>query len=204
MLSIVLFFFSIAYPVGQFKVLAGVRRGSLLAWEVPFLMNVADRIGESYPLRCLRPRRSDEWCRPTRGRCVLHPVGTRGGAEWMKGPCACPAGMMSGLGSVRPTSLPDTLWMVGGLSRATARVPALHPPNPRPYYHHGGMAGGHSKGGSGVAGQWGPLRSPWRAPRRFWLMEKMCRGERGRRRIAGRKILTIISVSMTHLARCIE
>src|SRR5216683_4895405 len=35
--------------------------------------------------RCRVP---NECCRPNRGRCVLHPVGTRGGVGWMRGPCA--------------------------------------------------------------------------------------------------------------------
>src|SRR5260370_42355457 len=36
---------------------------------------------------------------------------------------------------------------------------------------------GHSKGGSGVVGQWGPLRSPWRVST-LLAHGKKCRGER--------------------------
>ncbi len=67
----------------------------------------------------------DDWCRPKRGRCVLHPVGTRGGVWWMRGPCACPGGMTLGLGSVRPSGLIPT--------RTSTRPPPFSTSTPCPY-----------------------------------------------------------------------
>src|SRR5229473_6311901 len=56
------------------------------------------------------------------GNVCLRPVGTRGGRGEGWGPCACPRGMTSGLGSVRPTGLIPT--------RTSTRPP--HPPHPTP------------------------------------------------------------------------
>src|SRR6266446_1072498 len=44
--------------------------------------------GVIIPIGTLAAQPPDEFCRPHRGRCVLHPVGTRGGVGWMRGPCA--------------------------------------------------------------------------------------------------------------------
>src|SRR5216683_4872011 len=59
------------------------------------------------------------------GNVCLRPVGTRGGRGEGWGPCACPAGMTSGLGCVRPTGRIPT--------RTSTRPP--HPPHcaPCPY-----------------------------------------------------------------------
>ncbi len=71
----------------------------------------------------LRP--PNDFCQPNRGRIgkvCLRPVGTRGGRGEGWGPRACPAGMTSGLGSVRSTGLIPT--------RTSTRPP--HPPHPTP------------------------------------------------------------------------
>src|SRR6266851_1285101 len=56
------------------------------------------------------------------GNACLRPVGTRGGRGEGWGPCACPGGMTSGLGSLRPTGLLPT--------RTSTRPP--HPPRSAP------------------------------------------------------------------------
>src|SRR5260370_15743311 len=56
------------------------------------------------------------------GNVCLRPVGTRGGRGAGWGPCACPAGLTSGLGCVRPTGLLPT--------RTSTRPP--HPPHSAP------------------------------------------------------------------------
>ncbi len=56
------------------------------------------------------------------GNVCLRPVGTRGGRGEGWGPGACPAGMTSGLGCVRPTGLIPT--------RTSTRPP--HPPHSAP------------------------------------------------------------------------
>src|SRR5216684_8351605 len=59
------------------------------------------------------------------GKVCLRPVGTRGGRGEGWWPCACPGGLTSGLGCVRPTGLLPT--------RTSTRPP--HPPHcaPCPY-----------------------------------------------------------------------
>src|SRR5579863_6728348 len=58
------------------------------------------------------------------------------------------------------------LWIIVGKDwcerkrKATARVPAHHPPFPRLYYDYGGLpATVHSRGGGGCGAEWGPLPS---------------------------------------------
>src|SRR5713226_117497 len=53
----------------------------------------------------------DDFCQPNRGmsgNVCLRPVGTRGGRGDGWGPCACPGGLTSGLGCVRPPGLLPT------------------------------------------------------------------------------------------------
>src|SRR5712664_3357365 len=67
----------------------------------------------------------NDFCQPNRGmigNACLRPVGTRGGRGEGWGPRACPGGMTSGLGSVRPTGLIPT--------RTSTRPP--HPPHSTP------------------------------------------------------------------------
>ena len=52
--------------------------------------------GVSIPIGTLTAPPPDDWCRPHRGRGVLHPVGTRGAVGWMRGPGACPGGGETG------------------------------------------------------------------------------------------------------------
>src|SRR5260370_26581029 len=58
---------------------------SILAERCPVLRHGSNARDSSSPTARSSP---NEWCRPNRGRCVLPPVGTRGGVGWMRGPCA--------------------------------------------------------------------------------------------------------------------
>ncbi len=67
----------------------------------------------------------DEWCRPNRGRCVLHPVGTRGAVGWMRGPGACPGG--------EETGWPHRTQTTRHASRTSTRPPPVSTSTPCPY-----------------------------------------------------------------------
>jgi len=93
--------------------------------------------GNTFPDECCRPNRGilsievlaaqppDEWCRPNRGRCVLYPVGTRGGVGWMRGPCACPGGDATGWPHATQTTRQAT--------RTSTRPPPCSTSTPCPY-----------------------------------------------------------------------
>jgi len=93
--------------------------------------------GNTFPDECCRPNRGilsievlaaqppDEWCRPNRGRCVLYPVGTRGGVGWMRGPCACPGGDATGWPHATQTTRQAT--------RTSTRPPPFSTSTPCPY-----------------------------------------------------------------------
>jgi hypothetical protein len=67
----------------------------------------------------------DGLCQPNGGRCVLHPVGTRGGVGWMRGPCACPRGDATGWPHGTQTTRQAT--------RTSTRPPPFSTSTPCPY-----------------------------------------------------------------------
>jgi len=81
--------------------------------------------GVIIPIGTLAAPPPDEWCRPNRGRCVLHPVGTRGWVGWMRGPCACPRGDATGW--------PHATQTTRQASRTSTRPPPCSTSTPCPY-----------------------------------------------------------------------
>src|SRR5258708_39454504 len=71
------------------------------------------------------PARSspNECCQPNAARDVSHPVGTRGGAGWMRGPCACP-----GEWRFRQSFLLTRWSSSPGRGQAQGPHPSPHPP----------------------------------------------------------------------------
>src|SRR5258708_5190198 len=59
------------------------------------------------------------------GKGVLHPVGTRGGVGWMRGPCACPRGDATGW--------PHATQTTRHASRTSTRPPPFSTSTPCPY-----------------------------------------------------------------------
>src|SRR5216683_6574633 len=81
---------------------------SILEERCPVLRQGSNAHDSSSPTARSSP---NECCRPNRamiGKVCLRPVGTRGGRGDGWGPCACPGGLTSGLGCVRPTGLLPT------------------------------------------------------------------------------------------------
>ncbi len=82
----------------------------------------SNELDSSYPTARSSP---NDFCQPNRGmsgNVCLRLVGTRGGRGAGWGPCACPGGMTSGLGCVRPPGRIPT--------RTSTRPP--HPPHAAP------------------------------------------------------------------------
>ena len=77
------------------------------------------------PIGTLAAPPPDEWCRSNRGRCILHPVGTRGAVGWMRGPDACPRGDETGWPHGTQTHRQAT--------RTSTRPPPVSTSTPCPY-----------------------------------------------------------------------
>src|SRR5216683_7765993 len=133
---------------------------SILEERCPVLRHGSNAHDSSSPTARSSP---NECCRPNRamiGKVCLRPVGTRGGRGDGWGPCACPGGLTSGLGCVRPTGLlptrtstrplrplslqdagrtfPHSVGKVhqvstGNRTRATIKALPAPPHHPRPY-----------------------------------------------------------------------
>jgi|SRR5260221_7449396 len=85
------------------------------------------RHGSNERDRSSPPARSspNECCRPNGGRCVLHPVGTRGAVGWRRGPGACPGGDETGWPHATQTHRHAT--------RTSTRPPPFSTSTPCPY-----------------------------------------------------------------------
>ncbi len=103
------------------------RRGTIM--HIDEMIRTPDGLcqpnGGIIPIGTLAAQPPDDWCRPNRGRGVLHPGGTRGAVGWMRGPGACPGGDATGWPHATQTHRHAT--------RTSTRPPSCSTSTPCPY-----------------------------------------------------------------------